>query len=421
LWGTDLQFESDIDHPQLKYFLDVARNRTDAGDRIILCTATPSWVNVGHGETDAYRSLAYFERTVIHEHRLSLAATITGDLHHYSRYEGTVRGQHKITAGGGGAYLYPTHQLPPQLPLPTGETPRGVDLDEHRETYDCKQEYPDAQRSRRLAASILSFPFTNWRFGRLLAALYLLYAWLIQSASKWIGGESLVDRLGADGVRSVGQVAGEFGRVLAHAPASVVFTLLIVLGLMAFAKPERKGVGPTWRARGVGAVHGILHIALCFALIGLSATVNARLMPGMSADHPWLVVAFTLEMLGLGWLFGGLLMALYLYLSHRVCGMHGNEIFSARRIVDYKNFLRMHIAPDGRLTIYPIGVEEVCRSWRLASERPPGSTWFEPDDGVEIGRRARLIEKPITFPPAATTAGVPVAPAGQVPSEGSIR
>ena len=33
-------------------------------------------------------------------------------------------------------------------------------------------------------------------------------------------------------------------------------------------------------------------------------------------------------------------------------------------IRDYKNFLRMHLGPDG-LTVYLIAVARVCRKWRL--------------------------------------------------------
>ena len=38
---------------------------------------------------------------------------------------------------------------------------------------------------------------------------------------------------------------------------------------------------------------------------------------------------------------------------------HPNEAFSSLRIEGYKSFLRMHIAPDGRLDVYPIGLRRV--------------------------------------------------------------
>jgi len=40
------------------------------------------------------------------------------------------------------------------------------------------------------------------------------------------------------------------------------------------------------------------------------------------------------------------------------------EAFSAMRIQDYKNFLRLHVAADGTLTIHPLCIERVPRRWR---------------------------------------------------------
>jgi len=52
-----------------------------------------------------------------------LVLTITGDRHHYARYEPTGAGADaaptRITAGGGGAYLSATHTLPRELKLKT--------------------------------------------------------------------------------------------------------------------------------------------------------------------------------------------------------------------------------------------------------------------------------------------------------------
>ena len=40
-----------------------------------------------------------------------------------------------------------------------------------------------------------------------------------------------------------------------------------------------------------------------------------------------------------------------------------NELFAGQGIEDAKSFLRMHIAADGTLTVYPIGVDRICRQW----------------------------------------------------------
>ncbi len=64
-------------------------------------------------------------------------------------------------------------------------------------------------------------------------------------------------------------------------------------------------------------------------------------------------------MFGLGWLVAPTLLGLYLLVSLNLFGTHHNEAFSSLRITGYKNFLRFHIAKDGTLEIYPIGLERV--------------------------------------------------------------
>ena len=45
----------------------------------------------------------------------------------------------------------------------------------------------------------------------------------------------------------------------------------------------------------------------------------------------------------------------------QVFGRHSNEAFSSLRIQDYKQWLRMHFAADGTLTIFAIGIDRVPR------------------------------------------------------------
>ena len=58
---------------------------------------------------------------------------------------------------------------------------------------------------------------------------------------------------------------------------------------------------------------------------------------------------------------GGVLLGLYLLISVQVFGRHSNEAFSSLRIQDYKQWLRMHFAADGTLTIFAIGIDRVPR------------------------------------------------------------
>ena len=86
-------------------------------------------------------------------------------------------------------------------------------------------------------------------------------------------------------------------------------------------------------------------------------------------------------------------MGVYLLISLNVFGRHSNEAFSALRIEDYKNFLRLHIAKDGSLTIFPIGIERVPRRWKATGTTSPYDPQLEPDD--PLATAPHLIEPPV--------------------------
>jgi hypothetical protein len=100
-----------------------------------------------------------------------------------------------------------------------------------------------------------------------------------------------------------------------------------------------------------------------------------------------------------GWVVGSVIMGLYLLISLNVFGRHSEEAFSALRIQDYKNFLRIHIASDGTLTIYPLAVDRVPRRWRDATDQDADSpSELMPAEPLQ----ARLIESPIVLRPGQT-------------------
>ena len=101
--------------------------------------------------------------------------------------------RHKFTAGGGGAYLYGTHDLPTQLHLYEGR--------DSKEEYSQVAAYPDPSASRQLRLGALGFFYKNLAFSAFLGVFYLLYAWLLQSAStvpyRALGGRTLMEALAA--------------------------------------------------------------------------------------------------------------------------------------------------------------------------------------------------------------------------------
>jgi hypothetical protein len=84
-------------------------------------------------------------------------------------------------------------------------------------------------------------------------------------------------------------------------------------------------------------------------------------------------------------------MGLYLFISLNILGRHSNEAFSSLHIQDYKNFLRLHLASDGTLTIYPIGIDRVPRRW-YAANPPEGSRHLPKEDLTP-----HLIEGPVVI------------------------
>lgn len=381
LWGVDVQLESDIDGPQKAYFTRKAEEMA-AGDRVILCTPEPSWVYAELGDRTADRNLQYLEERLIHQHGAKLEVVIAGDLHHYCRYQQSGGERQLITAGGGGAFLHGTHNLPDTLHR--SEQQQAV-------LYERKKTFPEAGKSAALVWGNLLFPFRNAGFSLFLGGIYLLYAWLLQSASIGLSGGqgSFLERLGSqpfglDGAAAVGM---HFLNVLSYSPVNVVFFLLLVLGMGAFV--EAPACRKTVRYL-VGATHGLAHLLLNIALIWGFAVVNLEVLAMQAQTLPQNTL-FIAEMLAGGTLGGGLLMGVYLLLTNRLLALNRTAALSSLRVADYKSFLRLHIGPEG-LTIYPIGIDKVPTRWRFVPHGPIERPWFEPEGQPLI---PRLLEKPI--------------------------
>ena len=356
LWGIDVQFDSYIDGPQLKYFTDVAK-KTGDHDKIILATAKPSWVNVEDPKhpPQSWKSIAYFDEQVLCKNGAQLAVTITGDLHHYARYDQcdpdeTVALGAKITAGGGGAYLSPTHWLPERVELPeVTRTKDPMDNAAGEPTrYERRTEFPDAQASRKLVGGIRGHlsPFATPTLGLVLAAAYGLLAIVL-----------------AAGVRDQEThfPDGNFFETLADSVTP--WWVLAVAGL-GFGLFRWAGYGDA--PRPLGAVHAAAHLLLIWgatvAMLSLDPFDLGGFFPGYLAA---LVAALV------GVIVGRWILVLYLWIANSMNDRwHANEVFSSQGIADYKNFLRFKIDAQGELTMYAIGVEDVPK-WRLGADGTP--------------------------------------------------
>jgi len=357
LIGVDVQLESDIDDPQLEYFRQIADSMAP-DDRIILCTAEPYWIyEQRYRQFDrdiTERNLAFLEQRIFGKR---VAVFMAGDLHHYRRHTNDA-GRHKITAGGGGAFLFPTH----------------VDLDEVRELkegYRYQTSFPAPETSRKLSRRLLSFASINPSFGYLTALFYLLFAMAIK-----------VD-IGHLGLRDVGQALHVVAAGILNSEIALFWGLLLVFGFYFFTETH----DPKFRRWG-GLAHATAHLIASFLLgwFGLYASVTWMALPLNSISQ----IIATGVLIGVGgYVIGPTIMGAYLYVSMNWFRRHAGEL-SALKCEDHKSWVRMHFTSTGDLHIHALGIDAVPRRWAEATPTPDAPSLLVPAD--EKATAARLVD-----------------------------
>jgi hypothetical protein len=354
LIGTDVQLESDIDDPQLEYFKGIAKLMAPT-DTIILCTAEPFWISEQRYQRfDPFiteHNLEHLESEEIFGKRI--AVYLAGDLHHYRRHTNTITGRHKITAGGGGAFLYPTH----------------VDVDEVQElkgVYKYQTSFPAPETSKKLSWNLLRFARINPSFGWATALVYLLFATAIK-----------VD-IGQLGVRDLGRVLYLVTSGILNSQIALLWGVLLVFGFLFFTDTH----DPRFKRWG-GLTHAAAHLLAAF-LLGWFGFYAAETWFGRPVNSiGQIAITSTVIVVG-GYVVGPTIMGLYLLVSMNRFRRHAGE-FSALKCEDYKSWLRMHVAPNGDLRIYAIGIDAVPRAWKGAKP-----TWEAPSLLVSADAKATL-------------------------------
>ena len=386
LWGIDIQFDTYVDEPQFRYFEHVGKGLKE-GDSVILCSAAPSWVDANQGDhPEAFATLDYFERKLIRDRKAEVRLALSGDAHHYARYVRDDGSAQRITAGGGGAFLSATHNLPGVLVLPPEESEE-VSKTTPPGRFELKIEYPSKKDSKKLRWRIAALPYQNWSMAALIGGVHLVLAWMIQA----------VLRSGFSSPSSAGKAseAPDFSTVMPAAsvkdvaraglrsPLAMLLGALVTWGMSGFTKSKE----PAKRA--AGALHGLLHLAAAV----VSITVASDKLHRHNLRHGRFLAGFV-ALVGVGGgLLGSWLLAAYLFLADRYLHTNANELFAAQRNRDYKNFLRIHFGADGGVTVYPVKVARTPRKWKLRPDGAPDDPWFDPDD--VRGLTAELIEEPI--------------------------
>ncbi|KXK46951.1 MAG: hypothetical protein UZ05_CHB002002297 [Chlorobi bacterium OLB5] len=375
LLGSDGQLHSNIDTAQLDYFRAIADGHMKEGDKVILCISEPVWIYAHkykkYGEQYDESDLIFLQEEILKPRGAEVKVYLTGDLHHYRRHEevtGKESKTQKITAGGGGSFLHPTHGadfslLTEELQLPE-QKPR---------EFKLKKSYPDEKTSKKLGWKNILFPFMNPGFGFLTGALYLITIWIISSTFHFNFAHNLREFL------------GQTIKAFYINPVAALWLGAVAAGFVFFNDTHSK----LYKWIG-GLVHFFMNL-VSIAYIGLFATyINNTVF------NENLITGFTfipIIIFGLGWFFGAFNMGIYLTVSMNFFDRHDNEAFSALRCMDYKNFLRLHIDKEGTLTIYPVKIQKAARKWRFRKSGENDNSFIIPEDGS----KPELIEEPIVI------------------------
>ncbi|HVF13381.1 MAG TPA: hypothetical protein VM942_02210, partial [Acidimicrobiales bacterium] len=385
------QFGDFLDEAQLRYFAKVASEAMEPGDRIVLCMAKEVDSGPKSSEVCSDRNLAYLTAEVVEPAGGRIEVFLKSGRHYYCRYEETSDGgsRHLITAGGGGAFLHPTHQLPA-----TG-TPYGVAA---AQSYARQAVYPSPETSRRLRKRVFLLPVYNLPLAAVLGTAHLMLAFLLRLHLR-------------DEYRSL--AAGDLWQAVWESPAAFLLILLLVgsIGGMVLLAHDASGLPRI----ALGVVHSFLQVGgLVFVFLVASWAAGSVGVDGLLSLIVFLIVVWVVG--GVGGVLG---IAAYFWATNCL-GFHGNEVYAPLHHEDLKNFLRLHFDARGGLTIYPVGVDRVGRHWELRPDGPADTPWFTSGDGqIEV----RLIEPPIRVegrghrPPAASADEIDRASAGGVAHE----
>lgn len=386
LFGIDIQLNSDIDVPQLKYFQNVASSADmQSSDKVILATAEPAWVYESFDEKNSSNErLKFFIDRIIRGKNndldesknyyggknkdIQITTIITGDLHHYSRYLETLSDgsqRQLITAGGGGAFMHTTHSLKTQI--------------DKSEGFDAKicATFPGKEDSLKENMKNLAFLiYAPWMVLILGLVHALTSYFLIVGPSGWEPRYNTNDSFFEGVVKML--------TATISTPVVVIINLIFLLGIWQFAdvkSGDHKKLNSL-----IGFIHGLGHLVVFYSLLLFLPGWN-QILFGVEKIPGYLLF---LEILVAGGVLSGILFGVYLWFCSRFLGNHITEASSSFRGEDFKNFVRFHISKEG-LTIYPIGVRKVVKNWQNVSEGKYPK--FEGDEPI-----AELIEQPITIP-----------------------
>jgi hypothetical protein len=389
LFALDAQQGAHIDDPQLEYFHSIVADGMAEGDRVILCTPEPAWVE-GQTNDNEYSAVDYFMRKIIEPagqeqwlgqrragtgqvpKNVTVPVMLSGDLHHYARYESVDsvgEPRQLITCGGGGAYMYGTSKLPKRMTVPPPNMRPPKSMVDRK--FERKKRFPSWGRSVWLGLGApVRLPMRNPTFVIMLGLLQGLFLYTQQREPNGIGGGESV----MAGIFFL--LALFFAAGLASGRRPWLWVLLLTVGHTAAQLEVGRLVKPVWDR------YPNLDLSFWKPVPGWQQTAYDVTHKVLSVGHD--VSRYLVYGLAAG-IVSAIVVAVYLIVAS-LFGINYNELYASQRIEGFKAFLRMHLANDGSLTIYSVGLRRVRRvgpsyirwHWKADPKGAASASWFKP-------------------------------------------
>jgi hypothetical protein len=329
LWGIDIALTEDMDQPQADYFVEIAQAMPDNA-RIILCSAAPGWYEAESKKSGTFRTLDYaagiardakstdFQRSK----NFKIVTILSGDTHHYCRYESDF-GTQFITSGGGGAFLHGTHQLPEKIEMDWVTSRQKsvlklatIQAQNGQTTEAC---YPSRSRSRSLLLRNILFAFLNPAFSSMLGMLY-----------------------------------GVLGLYWMSAPtpgSSIITILLFYTGFASYSYYMNQKP----RALVTSAIHAFAHTLALSLILNLIIPFFEPLIGQFESSWTWWTIVLIWSV-PLGGFVAGTLFGVGMLINCWQFDMDHNDAYGAMRLALHRHFLRLKIS-NNQLTVYSIGID----------------------------------------------------------------
>ena len=371
LWGIDTALDNKLVGTQREYFTRAA-TALKKGDRVILCTPVPLW-QLRQKYRDDYAELRNVLDPLIVGSGATMPLCLSGDSHffaHLERLDADFEEDH-ITAGGGGAFLQPTHNLPERIPLEGGNA-----------EFALRSRWPLPAESRAIAPGGRKVLDPQYR--PLLALIGLLFLGLTAAtAIPWpnlTSGTLPTPRSWSDAL---------------HWTVASPWVLLLLAVICGFGVVSVRGnsVEPklTKAARAYGLVMGaglaatlVVIAAARVFLVGWSGddTTSTR---GLG-DSDWLWPSIAIATVVAAFLGLVVFLTLLKWTNSRIKAAD-TLAFSPAYSTRYKHFLRFRIDREGDLTCYGIGIDPVGEGWFEAMTAPDSApSSVPPHDRAGIPR-----------------------------------